>query len=81
LRIRATREAIEIREQGAAPEPLFLRLPEGVWTASLLREDGSVLREARLRQRESDGALRLSWGEAAGARLVKASAAPTMTKP
>ncbi len=76
LRLRATREAIEIRKDGPASEPVCLRLPEGSWKALLLREDGSVWRETRLRKRENDGALRLNWGEAAGVRLVKASAAP-----
>ena len=41
----------------------------------LLREDGSVLREARLSKRDSDGAFGLTWGEAAAVRLVKANAA------
>jgi hypothetical protein len=74
LRIRATREAIEISRTGVSPvpsEPLFLHLPESGWKASLLREDGSVLRSATLRKRASDGALRLDWGEAAGVRLVR----------
>jgi uncharacterized lipoprotein YddW (UPF0748 family) len=75
LRIRATPDAIQIGRAGVSPvpeEPLFLRLPEGAWKATLLREDGSALRPAMLRKRESDGALRLNWSEAAGVRLVKA---------
>ncbi len=76
LRIRATRDALEIRKEGAATEPLFLQLPEGRWKAVLLREDGSPLRETRLRKRESDGALRLTWGDAAGVRLTKSDVAP-----
>ena len=91
LRIGATREAIEIRSTGVSPvpdgalssavvpEPLFLQLPEGDWKAVLLREDGSPLREARLRKRESDGALRLNWGDAAAVRLMKTNAAPAKT--
>jgi hypothetical protein len=77
LRIRATREAIEIHKEGAAPEALFLRLPEGEWKAVLLGKDGSPLRDAKLRKRESDGAWRLSWDNAAAVRLVKANAVPT----
>ena len=50
LRIRATREAIEIRKEGAAPEPLFLQLPEGEWKAALLREDGSPLARGQAAQ-------------------------------
>ena len=79
LRIRATRQMIEIHKTGEAAEPLFLQLPEGDWKASLLRADGTLLREATLRKRESDGGLRLSWGEAAGVRLVQANAAPAKT--
>jgi len=80
LRIRATRDAIELSRTGVSPvpvtDPLFLQLPEGGWKATLLREDGTVLREARLRTRESDGALRLNWGEAPAVRLVKSQIAP-----
>jgi uncharacterized lipoprotein YddW (UPF0748 family) len=79
LRIRVTPDAIEIHKEGAASEPLFLRLPEGEWKAVLLGKDGSLLRDARLRQRESDGALRLNWGDAMGVRLEKANAAPVKT--
>ena len=83
LRIRATPGAIEISRTGRAPvtasEPLFLGLPEGGWKATLLREDGSVLRPAVLRKRQSDGALRLNWGEAAAVRLVRGKAAPERT--
>jgi uncharacterized lipoprotein YddW (UPF0748 family) len=76
LRIRATRGAIEIHKDGPAAEPIFLRLPEGGWKATLLSEDGSVLRPAALRKRAGDGALRLNWGEAPAVRLVKTKAAP-----
>ncbi len=81
LRIRATPEAIEISRTGVSPvpapetEPLFLQLPAGHWTATLLRAGGSVMRETRLRRRRSDGALRLNWEGAAGVRLVKAEPA------
>ncbi len=75
LRIRATREAIEIHKDGPASEPLFVHLPGDGWRATLLREDGSVLREVRLRARESDGALRLNWEGAPTVRLAKPQAA------
>jgi hypothetical protein len=78
LRIRATREAIEINRTGVSPvpvtEPILLQLPDGAWKATLLREDGAVLRELDLVKRESDGALRLNWGEAAAVRLVNGKA-------
>jgi hypothetical protein len=70
LRIRVTRDVIEIHKAGAAPEPLFLRLPEGEWKAVLLGKDGSPVGETRLPKRESDGALRLDWGDAAAVRLI-----------
>ena len=73
LRIRATRDAIEIQKEGAAPEPMFLQLPPGVWSAVLLDKDGSRLRDATLSKRESDGAQRLDWGDAAAVRLAKTS--------
>jgi len=81
LRIRATRDAIEIHKAGTGPEPLFVQLPEGRWSATLLREDGSVLRNTRLRRRDSDGALRLYWADAPAVRLVKANAAREKTPP
>jgi len=65
-----TRDVIEIHKAGAAPEPLFLRLPEGEWKAVLLGKDGSPVGETRLPKRESDGALRLDWGDAAAVRLI-----------
>ena len=52
-----------------------MQLPGNEWKATLLREDGSVLREARLRARESDGALRLNWEGAPTVRLAKTQAA------
>jgi uncharacterized lipoprotein YddW (UPF0748 family) len=79
LRIQASRDAIEIHKDGPSPEPLFLQLPEGGWQATLLRADGSTLREARLRQRADDGALRLNWGDAPAVRLTKATVGPVKT--
>jgi hypothetical protein len=76
LRIRATRKAIEIHKEGVAFEPLFLSLPKGGWQAVLLGKDGSRLRDATLRPRESDGALRLDWGDAAAVRLDMTPASP-----
>lgn len=70
LRIRATREAIEIYKEGAAPEPLYLRLPDAKWKAVLLGKDGTPQREARLRKRASDGAFGLNWGAGAAVRLT-----------
>jgi len=71
LRVRATPDAIEIHKQGPAPEPLSVQLPGNGWRATLLREDGSVLREARLPARENDGALALHWEGASSVRLTR----------
>jgi Glycosyl hydrolase family 65, C-terminal domain len=76
LRIRATRDAVEIHKDGPAAEPLFLRLPAGEWSAVFVHDDGAVLGSAVLSKRESDGALRLDWGDALTVRLVKAPHAP-----
>ena len=70
LRIRATREVIEIHKEGAASGPMFVEVPKGPWKASLLREDGSALGEATVRKRPSDGAFELDWGSATAVRLV-----------
>ena len=70
LRIRATREVIEIHKEGAANGPIFVELPKGRWKAALLREDGSTVSAATVRRRPSDDALELDWGNAAAVRLV-----------
>ena len=59
----------------------LLRFPEGGWKATLVREDGSVLRSAVLRKLENDNALKLGWGEAGGVRLVKLQERRPQRKP
>jgi hypothetical protein len=85
LQIRANRNAIEIRKEGDAIEPMFLQLPEGKWKATPIRADGSALREITLRKRQSDGAHELSWSEASVIRLEStgyfAEPPPTSTPP
>ncbi len=73
LTIHATRDTIDLhRTAGAAPdEPLFVQLPKGNWTATLLNEDGSVLRKSELTNRKSDGAWQLDWSDAPAIRLQK----------
>jgi hypothetical protein len=80
LDIRATREAIEIRKEGVATEPTVVMLPAGGWKAVLLGEGGAPLREVRLHEGDSDGALRLNWSDARAVRLVKTSGPPTDRK-
>jgi len=69
LRIRATRNAVEIQKEGDTSEPLFLQLPDGKWKATPIRADGSPLREITLRKRPSDGAHELNWGDVSVIRL------------
>ena len=69
LRIRATRNAVEIQKEGDTAEPLFLQLPDGKWKATPIRADGSPLREITLRKRPSDGAHELNWGDVSVIRL------------
>ena len=76
LSIKAKRDTIEISNQGSSTEPLYLHLPEGRWEATLLRADGSALRQTRLRRRDSDGAYRLYWEDATAVRLARSAAAP-----
>ena len=83
LRIRATRDAIEISRTGVSPVPATTRsscsFPRAGGRQRSCAKTARVLREARLRKRESDGALRLNWGEAPAVRLVKSKVAPVKT--
>jgi hypothetical protein len=76
LRIRATKEAIEINKQGDFDEPLRLWLPASLTKASLLKPDGSVLRELTSLKHDSEDALRIEFGAAAGIRLESKPAKP-----
>jgi len=69
LRMRAARDSIEIQKEGESDEPMFLKLPDGHWRTVLLRKDGSELKKALLRKRESDGAVEMIWGNATGVRF------------
>jgi len=69
LTIRASRKAITIYKDGLREEPLRLRLPQAVSKASLLRSDGSVLRDLKLPARDVEGAMRFDIADAGGVRL------------
>jgi hypothetical protein len=69
LRIRATRNSVEIRKQGIRDEPMFVHLPPGQWKATWLRDDGSDLKAATPTERKSDGAFELNWRDAGGIRF------------
>jgi len=77
LRVRATRDLIEIRKEGLVAEPMFLQLPEARWKATWLRDDGSALKEAALSKRKADGAWELNWGDDGGIRFDVQTAKPT----
>jgi len=77
LRVRATRDLIEIRKEGLVAEPMFLQLPEARWKATWLRDDGSALKEAALSKRKADGAWELNWGDDGGVRFDVQTAKPT----
>ena len=78
--IQATTNAIEIRKTSPQPlrDPLFLQIPESDWQAAWLRDDGSVLRNAKLRQRSTDGAWEINWSE--GPRLRLSSGRPNRVR-
>lgn len=69
FKVSASEKKIELRKEGERDEPMFLRLPDRKWKATWLRDDGSVLKEARLKKRSTDGAFELNWSDAAGIRF------------
>ena len=73
LSIKASRQELDIRKEGAAPDPLFVQLPAGSWKATLLQADGSPLRDFVPASRKSDGALQLDLSQASGVRLLHQS--------
>jgi hypothetical protein len=74
LRVRATRDAVEVWKAGRPEEPCFVRLPKGEWKAVALNADGSEGAPVALKTRSSDGALELDWKDAAGVRFERAAA-------
>jgi hypothetical protein len=71
LRIRATRDVIEIHNQGPTTEPIFLRLPQSKWKALAIAEDGSSAKDLALQRRTEDGAFGLNWEKTTAVRLIK----------
>jgi hypothetical protein len=71
LRIRASRDAIEIHNQTPVAEPIFLRLPQGKWKALAIAEDGSSAKDLALQPRTEDGAFGLNWEKTTAVRLIK----------
>lgn len=70
LRVRATRDAIEIMKEGRTDVPYFVSLPKGDWKISYIGEDGKA-QAVQLKQRASDGAYQIDWSKAAGIRFDK----------
>jgi len=75
LRVRATRDAIEIHKEGDPDEPLFLRLPEEKWNANWLTQDGSP-KPATFSKRNANGAFEVKWSGNAGIRFDAPHLAP-----
>jgi hypothetical protein len=75
LRIRATRDSIEIRKEGTAAEPMFIRLPEGKWKTSWLTDEGTA-KPATLSKRKADDAFELNWNGGAAIRFENQASTP-----
>ena len=71
LRIRVTRDVIEIIRDGRTDEPCFVSLPNGSWKLSYINEDGTVRASTMQKKRDSDGAFEIDWSKAAGIRFDK----------
>jgi hypothetical protein len=74
LRLRATRDSIEIHKDGLAAVPTQIQLPEGKWKCVWLGADGSVLKTAAPSERGTDGATRVDWSGAAAVRFERPTA-------
>jgi hypothetical protein len=74
LRLRATRDSIEIHKDGLAAVPTQIQLPEGKWKCVWLGADGSVLKAASPFERGTDGTTRVDWSGAAAVRFERPTA-------
>ncbi len=68
LRVRATKDTIEIRREGRCDEPFFVQLPGRECKLTYLMADGKERAEATA-PRRSDGAYEVEWGNAVGVRF------------
>jgi hypothetical protein len=74
LKIRASRNTIEIGNTTPSDEPIFVQLPPGEWKAAALAQDGAKLRDLNVKRRQSDGAFELRWEKPiATLQLVRAN--------
>jgi len=73
LKVRVTRDHIEIHKQGDTDEPIFAHLPEGEWKTSWLPVEG-ISKPAALSKRKADGAFEVNWKNNLGVRFESKSA-------
>ena len=73
LRICASSDRIEIRNEVRAAEPIFVCLPAGHWNAVRLSADGTADGPIEMRKRSSDGALELDWAGIPGVQFDRAN--------
>lgn len=73
LRVKASREAIEIYKEGRGDELVEVGLPDGRWRVQLLDQKAPV--GARLEAKAPDGGRRfkVDWSNAAGLRITRTS--------
>ena len=72
LRVKASRDAIEVLKEGAGDEPCFVQLRKGEWKMAYLNTDGKATPAKTPRMRASDGAFEVDWASAAGVRFARA---------
>jgi hypothetical protein len=72
LRIRVTRQQIEIHKTGVRREPIFVELPSGSWLGTFFADDGSRVTSGKVRAHPAYGTKELEWGDAATVRFVRA---------
>ena len=72
LRVKASRDAIEVLKEGEADGPCFVQLPKGEWKMAYLDTDGKPTPAKTPRMRASDGAFEVDWESAAGVRFARA---------
>jgi len=73
LDIEAGRDSITVRSTGVSEALWYVGLPDGDWTISILRGDGSMGEAKGITRRDSDGAARVDWKlDALGVVLRKA---------
>lgn len=73
MRIRASKQAVDIWRDGGSGSPVFIIPPEGEWSVVLIAEDGKARSSVSPVTRASDGAMMIDWTGYSGVRFEKAS--------